>query len=142
MSAAEWRFVRNAPLASFLIVAGADGTVLPREQRALVSALEEGKGSPSPLFRTVCRELYRQRDRLMEILVSDTFERDQLPEAFSLVSGKLGSEEAEQFRASLLKLGRQVAQSSGGLLASWGWLRGVEKRALAELGDAFSTRLS
>jgi len=137
----EWRFVRNAPLAGFLIVAGADGTVLPGERRALVSALEEGKRSPCELFRAVCRELYRRRDKLTEIFVTDTFERDQLSEAYGLVSGKLGPEEAEHFRACLLKLGRQVAQASGGWLASWGWLRSVEQRALAELGRIFSTRL-
>jgi hypothetical protein len=56
----EWRFVRNTPLVGFLIVAGADGTVHPRERRALVSALEQGKRSPCELFRTVCRELYRK----------------------------------------------------------------------------------
>jgi|GEM_PF-1833940 hypothetical protein len=142
LSADEWRFVRNAPLVGFLIVAGADGMVLPRERQALVSALEEGKCSSSPLFRTVCRELYRQRDRLTELFVTDTFERDQLAEAFSLVSGKVGAKEAEQFRACLLKLGRQVARSSGGLLASWGWLRGVEQKALRELGRLFGNRLS
>src|SRR4051812_17235586 len=35
LSPAEWRFVRNAPLVSFLMVAGADGTVMPGELRSL-----------------------------------------------------------------------------------------------------------
>src|SRR4051794_34975279 len=30
MTPEEWRFVRNAPLMGLLMVAGADGTVLPR----------------------------------------------------------------------------------------------------------------
>jgi hypothetical protein len=135
----EWRFVRNAPLTGFLMVAGADGTVLPRERRALVSALEQGKSASCEIFRAVCRELYRQRKTLMEVLVSDTFEREQLSEAYRLVSGNLGSEEAERFKECLLKLGRQVAKASGGLIASWGGLRGVERRALADLATAFGT---
>lgn len=140
MTPGEWRFVRNAPLMGLLMVAGADGTVLPWERRALVSALEEGKRSSCELFRAVCRELYRQRDLLLELFATDTFESDQLSEAYELVSEKLGAEEAEHFRACLLKLGRQVAKASGGWLASWGWLRGSERRALAELGRAFGNR--
>jgi tellurite resistance protein len=135
----EWQLVRNAPLAGFLMVAGADGTVLPSERRTLVSAIEEGKRSSSELFRAVCRELYRQRDTLMEIFVSDTFECGQLAEAYRLVIQKLGQEEAEQFKACVLQLGLQVAKASGGLVASWGWLRGVERRAMADLELALVT---
>jgi tellurite resistance protein len=132
----EWRLVRNAPLAGFLIVAGADGQVLPKERRALVSALEDGRRSSSELFRAVCRELYRQRDTLVELFVTDTFEQGQLAEATRLVILKLGEQEAELFRASVLGLGRRVAKASGGLVASWGWLRAEERRALAELSLA------
>ena len=76
MTPGEWRFVRNAPLIGLLMVAGADGTVLPRERQALVSALEEGKRSSCELFRAVCRELYRQRDQLLAFFATDTFECD------------------------------------------------------------------
>ena len=55
LSSEEWRFVRNAPLVGFLIVAGADGTVSSLERRALVDALETGKGSACGLFQAVCR---------------------------------------------------------------------------------------
>ena len=138
LSPAEWRFVRNAPLVGFLMVAGADGTVFPRERRALERALKHGKSSSCEMFQAVCRELYRKRSKLLQSFATDTFERDQLSEAYRLVSGKLGSEEAERFKASLLKLGHQVARSSGGLLAACGWLRGVERQALADLSKAFS----
>ncbi|KFE70137.1 hypothetical protein [Hyalangium minutum] len=142
LSSEEWRFVRNAPLVGFLIVAGADGTVSSRERQALVDVLEAGKDSECGLFQAVCRELYRKRARLTEIFVTDNLEQDQLLETYKLVSGKLGSHEAEQFRACLLKLGHEVAKASGGLLTSWGWLRGAEKRALAELGELFTQHLS
>lgn len=138
LSPAEWRFVRNAPLVGFLMVAGADGTVFPREQRALVRALKQGKRSSCEIFQVVCRELYHKRDKLLRSFATDTFERDQLSEAYRLVSAKLGSEEAERFKACLLKVGRQVAKASGGLLAACGWVRGVEQRALAELSKALS----
>jgi hypothetical protein len=137
LSPAEWRFVRNAPLVSFLVVAGADGTVFPVEQRALVRALDQGKHSSCEIFQAVCRELYRKRDTLLQSFASDTFERGQLSEAYRVVSGKLGPDEAERFKACVLKLGRQVAKASGGLLAACGWLRGVERRALTELSQAF-----
>jgi hypothetical protein len=138
LSPAEWRFVRNAPLVGFLMVAGADGTVFPRERRALERALDQGKRSSCEIFQAVCRELHRKRDKLLQFFATDTFERDQLSEAYRLVSGKRGSEEAERFKASLLKLGWQVARSSGGLLAACGWVRSVERSALADLSKAFS----
>jgi hypothetical protein len=137
LSPLEWRLVRNAPVVSFLIVAGADGTVHPREQRALVSALEQGKRSSCELFRAVCRELYRQRDGLMGVFVSDTYEDAQLSEAYRLITENLGQDEAERFKACLLMLGWQVAKASGGLGASWGWVRSVERRAVAKLAAAF-----
>lgn len=138
LSVAEWRLVRNAPLTGFLLVAGADGTVHPRERRALVEALGEGKHSPCELFQAVCRDLYRRRATLLELFASDTFEREQLSEAYRLVSGKLGQDEAERFKACLLELGWRVARASGGLLASWGWVRGVERRALNALSEALN----
>jgi hypothetical protein len=138
----EWRFVRNAPVVGFLIVASADGMVYPRERQALVRALEQGRRSSCELFRAVCRELYRQRDELMALFVSDTFEREQLSEAYRLIVEKLGQEEAERFKACLLTLGRKVARASGSLGASWGWLRGVERNALAKLAAEFSARVS
>lgn len=138
LSPAEWRFVRNAPLVSFLMVAGADGTVLPMEQRALVRALEQGKGSSCEIFQAVCRDLYRRRDTLLQSFALDTFEHDQLSEAYRLVSEKLGAEEAERFKACLLQLGRQVAKASGGMLAACGWVRGVERRALTQLSVILS----
>lgn len=134
----QWRFVRNAPVVSFLMVAGADGTVFPREQRALVSALEQGKRSSCELFRTVCRELYRQREELMALFVSDTFEGEQLTEAYRLIVEKLGQAEAERFKACLLTLGEQVARAAGGVGASWGWLGREERRALGRVATAFA----
>jgi hypothetical protein len=136
LTPAEWRFVRNAPLIGFLVVAGADGLVLRREWQALVSAIAEGKHSSCELFQAVCRELYRERDTLLEVFVSDTFEREQLSEAYRLVSQKLSPEDAERFKECLLTLGRQIAMAAGGWIASLGWLRTVEQRALAELAKA------
>jgi hypothetical protein len=134
----EWRFVRNAPVVGFLLVASADGTVYPREQQALVNALEQGKRSSCELFRTVCRELYRQRDELMALFVSDTFEHEQLSEAYRLIVEKLGQDEAERFKACLLTLSRKVARASGSLGASWGWLGRAERAALAKVASAFA----
>lgn len=139
LSPAEWRFVRNAPLVSFLMVAGADGKVMPGEMRGLERALKQGKRASCEIFRAVCRELDRQRDTLLQSFAADTYERAQLPEAYRLVSERLGLEEAERFKECLLKLGREVAKGSGGWLATYGWVRGVERRALADLSQAFGT---
>lgn len=138
----EWRYVRNAPVVCFLIVASADGTVFPREQRSLVAALEQGKRSSSELFRTACRELYRQREDLMSLFVSDTFESEQLTEAYRLIAEKLGQDEAERFKACLLTLGEQVARAAGGLGASFGWLGRAERRALARVATEFGKSVS
>jgi len=138
LSPQEWRYVRNAPVVGFLMVASADGTVFPRERKALIQALEQGKRSSCELFRTVCRELYnKHREDLMALFVSDTFESEQLTEAYRLIVEKLGQAEAERFRACLLTLGQTVAKASGGVLTSWGWLRHTERRALSKVATAF-----
>ncbi|HVG63749.1 MAG TPA: hypothetical protein VNA24_34615 [Hyalangium sp.] len=139
LSPAEWRFVRNAPLVGFLMVAGADGKVMPWELAGLARALKRGKHATCELFQAVCRELYRQRGTLLQTFAADTFERAQLSEAYRLVSDKLGPDEAERFKECLMKLGREVAKASGSWLAACGWVRGVERRALAELSQAFGT---
>jgi hypothetical protein len=137
LSPQEWRYVRNAPVVCFLMVASADGMVFPRERQALIQALDQGKRSSSELFRTACRELYKQRDDLMALFVSDTFESEQLTEAYRLIVEKVGQAEAERFKACLLTLGQKVAKASGSLFASWGWLRDTERRALSKVATAF-----
>ncbi|HEX8704391.1 MAG TPA: hypothetical protein VF815_36505 [Myxococcaceae bacterium] len=137
LSPREWRYVRNAPVVGFLLVASADGTVFPRERQALIQALEQGKRSSSELFRTVCRELYRQRHDLMALFVSDTFESEQLTEAYRLIVEKVGRDEAERFKACLLTLGQKVARASGRLGAAWGWVHREERRALTKVATAF-----
>jgi hypothetical protein len=136
LSREEWRLVRGAALLSFLRVAGADGEVQTWERRALVRALEDGKRSTCEVFRLVCAELFRERDGLLELLVGDSLGFAQLPEAYQVVERRLGHAEAERFRWCLLELGRRVAVASGGLFASWGWLRREERHALAELAIA------
>ncbi|HEX8819106.1 MAG TPA: hypothetical protein VF794_04205 [Archangium sp.] len=129
----EWRVVRGAALLSFLMVASADGKVHAWERRAMVRALEDGKRSSCEVFRLVCAELFRKRDGLLEQLVSDSLGFEHLPEAYHVVQRRLGRHEAERFKWCLLELGRRVAVASGGMFASWGWLRREERHALAEL---------
>jgi hypothetical protein len=65
-------------------------------------------------------------------------EGQPLPEAYRLITQKLGQDEAERFKACLLMLGWQVAKASGVLGASWGWVRSAERRAVAKLAASFS----
>jgi hypothetical protein len=139
MSREEWQMVRNAPLMSFLMIAGADGRVGPREQRALVRAVEDGKRSTCEVFRAVCIELFRKRESLMSELVSGSMGAEQIPDVYRLLAQRLGRDEAERFKWCLLELARRVAESSGGLFASWGWLRREERHALAELAVALES---
>jgi hypothetical protein len=137
LSPQEWRYVRNAPVVGFLMVASADGTVFPRERQAFAHALEQGKNSSSEVFRAVCRELYKHRNDLMALFVSDTFESEQLTEAYRLIVEKMGQDEADRFKACLLTLGEKVARAAGSLGASLGWLRSAERRALAKMATEF-----
>jgi hypothetical protein len=133
----EWRRVRRAPLLSFLWVASADGRVYPGERLALVGVLEEGLRARSEVFREVCAELLRERGTLMAELVSEEPPcEEQLPEVYRLLARKLGQSEAERFKWCLLEVGRRVAVASGGLFATWGWLRPEERHALARLALA------
>ena len=139
MSRKEWRLVCNAPLLSFLMMAGGKGRVLPCERRALVRALEDGKRSTCEAFRTMCEELFLQRESLMAELVSSSMGMEQIPDVYRLLDKKLGREEAERFKWCLLELARRVGEASGGLFASWGWLRREQRHALAELAMAFES---
>lgn len=133
----EWGRVRRAPLLSFLWVASADDRVYPGERLALVRVLEEGLRARSEVFREVCAELLRKRGTLMAELVSEEPPcEEQLPEVYRLLARKLGRNEAERFKWCLLEVGRRVAVASGGLFASWGWLRREERHALAGLALA------
>jgi len=140
LSREEWRLVRGAAVLSFLMVASADGKVEAWERRALVHALEDGKRSTCEVFRLVCGELFRERDGWLEQLVSDSLGFEQLPQAYQVVEQRLGYHEAERFKWCLLELGRRVAVASGGMFASWGWLRREERRALARLALALNVR--
>jgi hypothetical protein len=139
MSREEWQMVRNAPLLSFLMIAAVDGRVLPREQQALIRAVADGKRSTCEVFRVVCIELFRKRESLMAELVASSMGTEQIPEVYRLLAQRLGRDEAERFKWCLLELARRVAEASGGLFASWGWLRREERQALAELAVALES---
>jgi len=139
MSREEWRLVRNAPLLSFLMMTGGKGRVLPCERRALVRALEDGKRSTCEAFRGVCFELFRKRESLMAELVSISMGMEQIPDVYRLLARRLGRDEAERFKWCLLELARRVGEASGGLFASWGWLRREQRHALAELAMALES---
>lgn len=122
LSAQDWAHVRDAPLAIFFMVAGADGAVDPKEVAAAGSLFKESGKYPSVLMQRVMSELTPHTPQ-GQALWADFIQRyssEEFSGVMYLVSLTmlLGQMEDKAlvvaFRDDLLAFGRAVASSSGG----------------------------
>lgn len=147
-TAEEWAEVRDAPLAVFFMVAGADGDIDAKELGAFEALFKESGKYVSVLMQRVMSELTphapQGRALLMNFLERYTSGNFFAPMYFITLNGLLAAKaensQAVAFRKDLLAFGNTVASASGGGFLGFGSKvskeeKGVLKAIEALLGD-------
>lgn len=131
-TAEEWRTLQFAPIWAFSLTAGVDGEIDSKETGAFVNQLTELAKSKEPLIREVLdsnianlMEAYKADPRAVIAGLKDVVE---------LLDRKATQEQAESFKRTMLSIGRNISQASGGgLFSVTGKVSAAEETAFALL---------
>jgi tellurite resistance protein len=127
----EWETLLKAPVLVFLLVAAMDGKVDEKEVKGFQKILREAATYKSELLRNI---LIATMDKipaiLAQILSSSGDAGRTLQQVKAIAEAKLPVEEAKLFKQSLLYVGKQIAESSGGFLGFGSKISKEEKAAL------------
>jgi hypothetical protein len=140
ISDAHWAIIENAPVAAFLLVAGANGRVDRKElkvfARRVTAAFVSGEESPI-MTSAVQRISDGLEDRLAELSGKSAEELARLVTmSRRAICQDAGEPAADAFARSLFAVAYQVARASGGLLSLSSKIDSNEKMALDGLKRA------
>jgi len=128
---AEWETLLKAPVLVFLLVAAMDGKVDEKEVKSFQKILREAATYKSELLRSILIETIEKIPAILgQILSAGADAGRTLTDVKNLVESKLSAEDAKLFKHSLLYVGKQVAESSGGFLGFGSKMSKEEKAAL------------
>ncbi|RYF20949.1 MAG: hypothetical protein EOO33_17685 [Comamonadaceae bacterium] len=138
MSAQDWAHVRDAPLAVFFMVAGADGAVDHKEVEAASALFKESGKYPSVLMQRVMSELTPHTPQgqalwadFMQRYASEDFSGVMYLVSLTGLLGQMADKGlAVAFRDDLLAFGHAVASSSGGGFLGLGSKISKEEKAM------------
>jgi len=134
-SSDEWQSLMYSPIVTFALVTAIDGNVDNKELVSFQQQLIKGLVVDNPMLQQLMIEIIPKLDSL----IKDVFEGNVDPklileEVTVAVDTKLSSEEAMEYKLSLLQIGKAVAESSGGFLGLFGSkISKEEKKTLAAL---------
>ncbi|MEK1939461.1 MAG: hypothetical protein AAAB16_03705 [Pseudomonas sp.] len=143
-SSEEWAQLRDAPLAVFFMVAGADGKVDEKEIKAFGDLFKESGKYPSVLMQRIMSELTPHAPQgqalLMDFLERYTSGNFYAPLYFLGVNQLLAKNTegslAADLKADLLAFGKAVASSSGGGFLGFGSKISKEEKAALSVIEA------
>ena len=117
----EWQALSYAPAIVFALVAGADGVIDKKEIESFKVQIVKTLAFDSGLLRAIMVQELSRFTALFDGIYAGTIEpADTLLEIAAIIEAKLSADEAGQFRAELLMIGRYVAEASGGFLGLFG----------------------
>jgi hypothetical protein len=117
----EWSTILYSPIVTFALVAGADGSIDKKEVVSFQKQMIKGVSGDNAMMQEVMLEVIPN----LESLTQDVMQAKVDPKAIiedvtKFVDQNLSSEEATQFKLSLMGIGKVVAESSGGFLGLLG----------------------
>lgn len=138
MSTQEWAHVRDAPLAVFFMVAGADGAVDKKEIEAAAALFKESGKYPSVLMQRVMSELTPHTPQgqalwadFMQRYASDDFSGVMYMVSLKMLLSQMADKAlATAFTDDLLAFGHAVASSSGGGFLGFGAKISKQEKAM------------
>ena len=120
ISEEHWAIIESAPVAAFLLIAGADGTVDRKELKVFARRLAAGLvgKDDSPIMAVaVQRASFGLEDRLDQLSKKSARELAKLVAVSRhAIHQDAGAEAADVFSKSLYAMVYQVARASGGML--------------------------
>jgi len=134
LSPYEWRTLQFSVLWTFEAVAASDDKIDKTERRTLAEAVARPRPKACPFVQKIWSSLHQDFDKLQEDYLADERElRQGLTQTMTLLKQRATPSDGKEFRASLLRLGREIAACSGGFLGFGEMVSDKEKATLRKL---------
>lgn len=130
----EFASLKLSPFLVFFIVAAADGKVDKNEINAFARILMEAGKLGNALFNRIVTNVIDEVPRLLQEASSQGLNfLEELGRIRGLLEERLCAEDASAYKKTLMQLGREIAEASGGFLGIGNKVSKEEKAALALL---------
>ncbi len=141
-STEEWDGLLNAPFMVFYAVAAADGKVDEKEANSFIKAISQAQSYKSILLQQVLVETADNISSFLEKIQAGHYSfLEELNKVREVVESKLTAEDAHMFKLSLLGIGKEIAEASGGFLGFGNKISPQEQESLAAIAMALSIDL-
>ncbi len=133
-SSDQWRDLLRAPLLVFAVVAGADGTIDKKEIRKFQEQLLAAATGHQGLMRELITALLADMEAQTRAVLGGEVEPvEALKRVAAALDGRLPADEAQAVKIELLRMGKGIAEASGGFFGFGSKISKAEKQALAAL---------
>jgi len=117
----EWQKLLYTPIVVFALIASADGSIDKKEIQGFQQQLIQGPIADNHIMRQLMMDVLPNLEQLMRDVLEGIIDpKSILEEITAAVDTKLTSEDAMQYKLSLMQIGKTVAESSGGILGLFG----------------------
>lgn len=131
LSTSDMDALVDALHAVLVLVAGADGVVDPREEQRFVQLLAAAAEIGEPLHTVVERARAKMPPAAAAQAVTHEAAVDRIRAGAAVADSRLAVDDAERFKDGLYRMGKALAEASGGFL-------GLGKRQSQEEKDALA----
>jgi nucleotide-binding universal stress UspA family protein len=137
LDAKDWRELQLAPIWILSAVGAADGKIDKAERAALVEGVNGCAAHSDPFVSQVFAATARNMDALWtDYMQDERFARHALGAVADVLDRVANPTQALHFKQTLVQLGVEVADASGGVLGMGGKRSKVEREALNKAGEA------
>jgi hypothetical protein len=127
----EWEQLRKVPVYVLLMVGGSDGDLDDKEFGAFVELMEKPGTITDPWLRKIGLDVQAEaRTFPLAVLRSEPRIVPLLVEINRIIDQRLSPEAAKSFKLALLRLGTDIAETSGGFLGFGSKISKEEKKML------------
>ncbi|MES2818264.1 MAG: hypothetical protein V4812_04675 [Pseudomonadota bacterium] len=131
-SGIEFEALKRAPFLVFFMVAAADGKIDKKELLAFIKLLTEAETYSNPLLTRIVTNIIDDIPAMATGLGQQCLDyQAELNRIRTIVENRMPAEQAEAFKQALFRVGRDIAQASGGFLGFGSRISRDEKRALS-----------
>jgi hypothetical protein len=131
----EWKKLQYSPIVVFALVASADGAIDKHEIQCFQQQLIHELIADDHIMQQIVTDLMPNATQFItEVLEGDVEPKSVLESITAIVDNKLSTEDAMQYKLTLIQIGKSIAKSSGGFLGMFGdKISKEEKQTLAAL---------
>jgi hypothetical protein len=138
----DFEKLKKAPFLIFFLVAVSDGKIDKKEVIEFMKVLSNPELLNNPLLNRIITNVINDIPNILAEMATQNIDYiAELGLLKSIADNNLSEDEANQFKISLLLIGKQIAEASGGFFGFGSKISKQEKAALAAIGSCLGIKI-